>query len=88
MARKQISITLFKKLSALRATLSDEEQALLDNLLLSEDYVSTSAQPDKRADNSGNGVYMETPSHSSPNRRKSPPLRVKFDQAQEAYIIE
>ena len=36
MDQKQASKLLFKKLSALRATLSDEEQLLLDSLLVGE----------------------------------------------------
>ena len=38
--RKQASTRLFKKLSALRATLSNEERDILDNLIVNEEVVA------------------------------------------------
>ena len=51
--QKQASTRLFKKLSALRATLSNEERAILDRIIVSEDVnahkmnqkLATKAQP-------------------------------------------
>ncbi|MFO7661327.1 MAG: hypothetical protein R6X18_01915 [Chloroflexota bacterium] len=40
MDQKQVEKNLFKKMSALRATLTDEEQTLLDALLIGEHEVS------------------------------------------------
>lgn len=38
--RKQASTRLFKKLSALRATLSNEERDILDNLIVNEEVAA------------------------------------------------
>lgn len=75
MASKQISKVLLKKLSALRATLSDEEQLLLDNLLLvhGETPNGESSTPEPVVIKRG---------------RDNARIRIKFDQECEAYMLE
>lgn len=85
-ATKQISKILFKKLSALRATLSDDERALLDTILLSQ------ANTKNMANNHEEGVTEETEFDSyrqtgKPDKNKST-FHVRFDHEQEIYIVE
>lgn len=82
MADKRTCQLLLKKLSALRATLSDDEQELLDEWLL-KDGVSGS-EVDTRI------IYDEEPISSRKSYRRSKAKRYsfKFDQQQEAYILQ
>lgn len=92
MKESQVTRTLLKKLSALRATLSDEEQYLLDSLLVG------SYRPPK---NETNGTRPAEPASSIPeapnirpalqppgHTRASPLMRITFDQELEIYLIE
>lgn len=85
MKENQITRTLLKKLSALRATLSDEEQYLLDSLLVgsygpTKAEMNGSSMPD--ASTIGNRLQPES------IMRASPLLRITFDQELETYLIE
>lgn len=86
MATKQISKTLFKKLSALRATLSDEEQALMDNLLLSKagTYNPVNGHEGDDTEDAKFGSHQQI----SQPKTKNSGLHIRFDHVKEIYIVE
>lgn len=92
MRENQVTKTLFKKLSALRATLSDEEQYLLDSLLvgsyrLPKNYLNGSKTTDDSSSKAESpNIRLGIPPPD--NTKARPPLRITFDQELEHYIIE
>ena len=79
--QKQASTRLFKKLSALRATLSNEERAILDNLIVVEEV---SAQANEVAAHKMTGKAL---SKASGKAAKATP-RIAFDPNSEEYKIQ
>jgi hypothetical protein len=76
MAGRQISKSVFKKLSALRATLTDEEQYILDGVLEGEHEIFAYATIDR------NNVDKDE------RGQKPICIRVAYDMTQEIYLIE
>jgi hypothetical protein len=75
---KQASKRLFKKLSALRATLSNEERAILDNLIVNE--VAAHKMTDRAV---GKATTRATNKATSKNT-----FRIAFDPNSEEYRIQ
>jgi len=76
MASRQISKSVFKKLSALRATLTDEEQKILDEVLEGEHEIFAYGLVDR------NNVVKDE------RGQKPICIRVAYDMTQEIYLIE
>ena len=76
---KQASKRLFKKLSALRATLSNEERAILDNLIVVEE-VTAHKMTGKAV---GKAVGKATNKATSKTT-----FRIQFDPNSEEYKIQ
>jgi hypothetical protein len=76
MASRQISKSVFKKLSALRATLTDEEQKILDGVLEGEHEIFA------------NGATRRSTGVKDEGEQKSVCIRVAYDMTQEIYLIE
>jgi hypothetical protein len=90
-AVKSISRSLFKKLSALRATLTDEEQILLDSLVVGHyQFAAHRSIAGFKAIRLPNQEQNEAGMPSLPNEQSaaSRPLRITFDQELEFYLIE
>lgn len=92
MDQKGIPKLLFKKLSALRATLSDEEQWLLDSLLLGEHKVSDDNPAASRPAPDGKPTVTceEDPAHF-PRMNGSDftetVLSIQINEESETYIV-
>jgi len=90
MDEKQTAKVLFKKLSALRATLSDDEQTLLDALVQGEYEVSAHGMTAKAA---AGRVYQDA-DEAAAHLRVQPAAdakvtyRVVYNPDDEAYDIE
>lgn len=86
MATKQTSKSLCKKLSALRATLSDEEQALLDMLLQTQAGLASrdAGKGGREAGESDPASSQQTGKFQQTNGR----IRVRFDMDREIYFVE
>lgn len=86
MATKQISKALFKKLSALRATLSDDERALLDTILLSQSSKNNFAN-NHHEDTTEVAQFDSHCQTGKPDKNKNT-IHVRFDREQEIYVVE
>ena len=97
--QKQAATRLFKKLSALRATLSNEERAILDSLIVTEDVkahkmtqkISPKTQP--KADPKADPKLIEVQGHKmtqkiSPKTQPKTTPRIVFDPNSEEYKIQ
>ena len=71
---KQASKRLFKKLSALRATLSNEERAILDNLIVNE------VEAHK--------INTKASTKTNPKVNSKTTFRIAFDPNSEEYKIQ
>lgn len=92
MDKKGTPRLLFKKLSALRATLSDEEQWLLDSLLLGEHKVSDDSPAASRLTPDGKpiGTSEEDPAHFpliDGSDFKETVLSIHIKEDSETYIV-
>lgn len=83
MTTKRTSKTLFKKLSALRACLSDDERALLDKLLLTQ--LNTT---DKGGYDNGNGGSVVTKPDAGHRTNINEQISISFDKDREIYIVD
>ncbi len=101
-SQKQASIRLFKKLSALRATLSNEERAILDNLIVAEEVtahrmtgkavskaVSKTATKatSKAAEVAAHKMTTKAVSKAVSRATSAPTFRIAFDPNSEEYKI-
>lgn len=82
MSSKLTCQRLLKKLSALRATLSDEEQELLDSLLLNEERLGDGSDMSSLDEADQNSWEKPT------RKRKVKRYSFKFDPQREAYILQ
>lgn len=84
MVTQNNSRALLKKLSALRAILSDSERNLLDTLLLSSCertyYLSGGADDSTTA--------TDGPGDPSLEGNEKPNVRIRFDREREVYVME
>jgi ribosomal protein L21 len=100
--QKQASIRLFKKLSALRATLSNEERAILDNLIVVEEVaahrmtskavskaVSKAATKatSKAAEVAAHKMTSKATTKATSKAASQPTFRIAFDPNSEEYKI-
>jgi hypothetical protein len=91
---KQASKRLFKKLSALRATLSNEERAILDNLIVNEVEAhkinmkaSTKTNP-KASEVAAHKINMKASTKTNPKVNSKTTFRIAFDPNSEEYKIQ
>lgn len=86
MVTKQTSKSLCKKLSALRAILSDDEQALLDLLLLTQ--TNYTYQTSDKDEGESNQLRAVSPQRVGIDPRKNGRICVQFDEDREVYFVE
>lgn len=82
MTTKRTSKTLFKKLSALRACLSDDERALLDELLL------TQKNNAEMGAINGRSASDATKPDARQQAQKNQSISIRFDKDREIYIVD
>ncbi|MGZ9223961.1 MAG: hypothetical protein ACXW4M_00245 [Anaerolineales bacterium] len=96
---KQASKRLFKKLSALRATLSNEERAILDNLIVVEEVTAhkmlnkTAAKTvaktaSKAAEVAAHKMNNKTTAKTVAKTASKTTFRIAFDPNSEEYKIQ
>lgn len=83
MTSKRTTRTLFKKLSALRACLSDNERALLDKLVLTQ--INTTELVGNSNGESESDITIPDAAHQADNNEI---INIRFDKDQEIYIVD
>ena len=101
--QKQASTRLFKKLSALRATLSNEERAILDNLIVVDEVTAhkMNLKATDKAMSKANSKANQVTAHKmntkatgkavskvTSNATSKPTFRIAFDPNSEEYKIQ
>ena len=96
MDKQLVSRNLFKKLSALRATLTDEEQQLLDSMLVGQHEISahsmsmakTTAKTTDVDEVAAHGMTAAKTTAQTSAITSKVALRVIFDEDEEVYTVE
>jgi len=97
--QKQASTRLFKKLSALRATLSNEERDILDNLIVVEEVTAhkmnlkaadkaASKAASKASEVAAHKMTSKATSKAADKAVSKPTFRIEFDPNSEEYKIQ